>query len=148
MITKKVERRNTFNTIWGTFWSRNRSPWLYSKQKPDRCEPQDTLRCSKAVPEVRGGISWLPGAPELEPVAHKRLFWARNGSPWLRLIWISVQMNPTGAPRPLEPLPEPKTAIFEPKSRFRGLSVGNRFEVDNLWSYPEIPPHQRCGDSD
>ena len=41
-------------------------------------------------------------------------------------------MNPTGAPRPFKPLPEPKTAIFKPKSRLRGLSVGNRFEVDNF----------------
>ena len=42
--------------------------------KTDRCEPQDTLRCSKAVLEVRGEISWLPGAPELEPVAQKHGF--------------------------------------------------------------------------
>ena len=41
-------------------------------------------------------------------------------------------MNPTGALRPFKPLPEPKTTIFEPKSRFWGLPVGNRFEVDNL----------------
>ena len=54
MKKKKSERRNNFNSTWGTFWSRNRSPWLCSKQKPDRCEPQDMLRCSKAVPEVRG----------------------------------------------------------------------------------------------
>ena len=51
---KKSERRNNFNSTWGTFWPRNRSPWLCSKQKPERCEPQDTVRCSKAVLEVRG----------------------------------------------------------------------------------------------
>ena len=44
--------------------------------KTDSCEPEDTLRCSKAVLKVRGEVSWLPGAPELEPVAHERLFWA------------------------------------------------------------------------
>ena len=42
----------------------------------NRCGPQETLRCSKAVLEVRGEISWLPGAPELEPVAYRQLFWA------------------------------------------------------------------------
>ena len=47
--------------------------------KPERCEPQDTLRCSKAVPEVRGEISWLPGAPELEPVAQKHGFGHETG---------------------------------------------------------------------
>ena len=112
---KKEERGNEFNSTWSTFWSRNKSPWLCSKQKPDRCEPQDTLRCSKAVLEVRGDISTLPGAPELEPVAHKQLFWACNGSPWLRLSWNSTHMNPTGASRPLNPLPEPKRPRFEPK---------------------------------
>ena len=71
---KKEERRNEFNSKRETFWSRNRSPWLCSKQKPDRCEPQDTLRCAKAVLEVRGEISWLPGAPELEPVAQNNCF--------------------------------------------------------------------------
>ena len=25
---KKSERINNFNSTWGTFWSRNRSPWL------------------------------------------------------------------------------------------------------------------------
>ena len=47
--------------------------------KPDRCEPQYTLRCSKAVLEVRGEISWLPGAPELEQVAQKHGFGHETG---------------------------------------------------------------------
>ena len=47
--------------------------------KTDRCEPEDTLRRSKAVPEVRGEISWLPGAPELEPVAQKQGFGRETG---------------------------------------------------------------------
>ena len=76
---KKEERRNEVNSKWGTFWSRNRSPWLCSKQKPDRCEPQDALPCSKAVLEVRGEISWLPGAPELEPAAQKHGFGRETG---------------------------------------------------------------------
>ena len=76
---KKSERRHNFNSTWGTFWSRNRSPWPCSKQKPDRCEPQDTLRCSEAVPEVGGEISWLPGAPELEPAAQTHCFGHETG---------------------------------------------------------------------
>ena len=52
---------------------------LVWEQKPDRCEPQDTLRCSKAVLEVRGEISWLLGAPELELVAQKHGFGHETG---------------------------------------------------------------------
>ena len=47
---------------------------IRTKTKTERCEPEDTLRRSKAVLEVRGETSWLPGAPELGPVAHRRLF--------------------------------------------------------------------------
>ena len=58
LIKKKKTsvRRNNFNSIWGTFWSRNRSSWLSSKQKLNRCEPQDTLRCSNSPGSQRGDL--------------------------------------------------------------------------------------------